>query len=86
MTEGYTGSEQGGRAPGVQQRCNGPLIMGLTIIIALIAAIGFFLYKQQERQQRQADAMVNAAESVSDTARDVSQAISDATRRIRPKD
>ena len=85
MTKGYMGGQDADRAPVTQQRCNGPLIMGLTVLIALVAAIGFFLFQQQARQQRQNEAIVNAAESVGDSAKDISQAISEAARRVQPK-
>lgn len=85
MAKGYTGEEDGARAPAARQRCNGPLVMSLTVLIALAVAIAFFLYQRAAREQRQSEAIVNAAEAVTDSAKDVSQAISDAARRVRPK-
>ncbi|MCE7795133.1 hypothetical protein LWE61_01040 [Sphingobium sufflavum] len=85
MANSYTTEDGVQRTTVIERRSNGGLMIGMIVIIALVAAIAYFLFAQDSREQRQSDALVSAAESVDDAARDAGTAISDAANRAAPK-
>ncbi|MET0363164.1 MAG: hypothetical protein ABW169_00795 [Sphingobium sp.] len=86
MADSYTTRDGETRTTIIERRSGGAgLMIGMIVVIALIAAIAFFLFEQNSREQRQSDAVVGAAESVGDAAKDAGQAITDAADRAASK-
>lgn len=84
MADRYTTDDGVQRTTVIEQRSNGGLMIGMIIIIAMVAAIAYFLFARENREQRQSDAVVSAAQSVGDAAQDAGSAISDAADRAAP--
>ncbi|CAN5349229.1 hypothetical protein BH10PSE13_BH10PSE13_08190 [soil metagenome] len=85
MADGYD-TDGNGRTTVIEQRSGGAgMMIGMIVIIALIAAIAFFLFAKDNREERQTDAVVGAAQSVGDAARDAGAKIGDAADRVTPK-
>lgn len=84
MTDHYTNGDGVERTTIIERRSSSGLMITMIVIIALIAAIAYFLFAQDSREQRQTDAIIGAAESVGDAARDAGTAVSDAARRTSP--
>lgn len=85
MADSYTSEQEAPRTTIIEHRSNTGLMVSLIIIIALVAAIAWFLFAQNSREQRQSDAVVSAAAAVGDAARDASTAVSDAAKQVAPK-
>lgn len=64
---------------------NAGLMITLFVIVALVAAIAYFLFAQAQNDNARTDAVVGAARSVGDAAQDGGKAISDAADRAAPK-
>lgn len=87
MAESYTTRDGTHRTTIIERRSTGTgLMLGMIVIIALIAAIAYFLLEKDAREQKQADAVISAAQSVDDAAKDAGTAIDEAAKRIVPKD
>ncbi|MFT3966824.1 MAG: hypothetical protein QM690_13185 [Sphingobium sp.] len=84
MADMYRSRDGADRTTIIERRSGGGLMVAMIVVIALIAAIAFFLFEQDAREQRQTDAVVGAVESVGDAARNAGQAISDAADRAVP--
>lgn len=86
MPDSYT-TDNDGRTTVIERRSSGAgMMVGMIVIIALIAAIAFFLFAKDNREERQTDAVVGAAQSVGDAAEQAGARIGDAAERVAPKD
>lgn len=81
MAESYTTEDGTHRTTIIEKRSGGGgMMIAMIVIVALVGAIAWFLFAQDQREQRQTDAVVGAAQSVGDAARDAGTAIGDAAR------
>ncbi len=85
MADHYTTEDGATRTTIIERKSNGGLMIGMIVIIALIAAIAFYLFSKDSREQSQSDAVIGAAQSVGDAARDAGTAVGDAADRAVPK-
>lgn len=67
----------------VVERSHGSGLLLAIVAIALILAIGFFYLSSERREDRQADAVTNAAGAVDDAARIVGDAAKNAADTLR---
>lgn len=67
-----------------KQSSGAGMMIGLVVVIALIAAIAYFLFVADARDQRESQAVVGAAEQVGEAAQGAGRSISDAADRAVP--
>ncbi len=86
MADNYT-TDEAGRTQNrvIERRSGGPgLMVGMIVVIALIAAIAYFLFAAESREQAETNAVVGAAEQVGDAAQGAADAIGDAAQDASP--
>lgn len=86
MADIYPRDPSANRTTIIERRTGGGLMVAMIILIALVAAIAFFLFKREAREQRQTEAVVGAAMSLGDAAKEAGRSISEAAKRTQPKD
>lgn len=75
-----------GRTTVIETRSGGGagMMIGVLVIIALVAAIAFFLFTQSQNDTKRTDAVVGASQSIDDAAKDAGKAITGAADRVTP--
>lgn len=88
MADIYTTDEAGRtRTTVIERRSSGAgMMIGMIVVIALIAAIAYFLFAQDAREEAETSAVVGAAQQVGDAAQGAAGAIGDAARDVTPGD
>lgn len=86
MADDYTTDEAGRtHATIIERRSGGPgMMVGVIVVIALVAAIAYFLFAAESREQAETQAVVSAAERVGDAAQSAAGAIGDAAQEVAP--
>ena len=86
MADTYTTDEAGRTHTTVIERSSGSggMMVGMIVIIALIAAIAYFLFAQDSRDQAETNAVVSAAGEVGAAAESAATSIGDAADEAAP--
>lgn len=86
MADIYTNEEAGRtHTTVIERRSSGAgMMVGMIVVIALIAAIAYFLFAQESREQAEAGAIVGAAQQVGDAAEGAAGAIGQAADEATP--
>ncbi len=82
MKDRFAAEEAAQRTVIIERESSGGMIAVLVALIALVAAIGYFLFAADVRDQQNADAINGAARTVSESARSIDQSISAAAERL----
>ncbi len=86
MADHYTTDEAGRtHTTVIERRSSGAgMMVGMIVVIALIAAIAYFLFAADSREQAETNAVVGAAEQVGDAAQGAADAIGQAADEATP--
>lgn len=86
MADTYTTDDTGRtHTTVIERRSSGAgMMVAMIVVIALIAAIAYFLFAQDSREQAETNAVVGAAAQVGDAAESAAGAIGDAARDAKP--
>lgn len=86
MADIYTTDKAGQtRTTVIERRSGGAgMMVGMIVIIALVAAIAYFLFAQDSREQAETNAVVSAAGEVGAAAESAATSIGDAAERATP--